>query len=517
MIRSQKPLRLAVVGHTNTGKTSLLQTLLRRRDFGEVRPSPGTTRAAEAGEVVDNDGVIAILLDTPGFEESDRLRDAIESTRIDRRDDPRTLLDRFLASPAAAADDDLGLEAASVRAALSADVLLYAIDARAAPKPRHRDELAVLAATARPLVPVLNYTARPEAHSVRWEDECARQGLHATVAFDAVVYDDAGEQRLLAAVKALASDQGAAIDRWKALREHERQEAIVAATNVAAEFLVTAVAAVVVTAPKERNKTERQAAVEAATAVLLDDLRRRETVTRDRIAATLGFFGDEAQAVTFDIADALGGVDFLSRASLERAGLWAAGAGAGLVAGGAMVDIAVGGVSLGGFAILGAVGSALGAAGASSRKVLRRLRGREEVRLGDTGVELLAARAVATIRAILARGHAAVEPVSIESAVKESFVADTGPAWRASWASARGRAAWSDLSRPRPNVAAGHARAEAVKKVAVALAEQIDNESRVASSEGCARRYDPHMKRAEPRKDIWLRTFRRDWKRAPNR
>ncbi|MDE2905001.1 MAG: GTPase domain-containing protein [Acidobacteriota bacterium] len=78
------PLRLAVVGHTNTGKTSLLQTLLRRRDFGEVRPSPGTTRTVEAGEVVDDDGVIAILLDTPGFEEPDRLRDAIESARIDR-------------------------------------------------------------------------------------------------------------------------------------------------------------------------------------------------------------------------------------------------------------------------------------------------------------------------------------------------------------------------------------------------------------------------------------------------
>ena len=467
------PLRLAVVGHTNTGKTSLLQTLLRRRDFGEVRPSPGTTRAVEAGEVVDDDGVIAVLLDTPGFEEPDRLRDAIESARIDRRDDPRTLLDRFLVSPAAADDDDLGLEAASVRAALDADVLLYAIDARSEPKPRHRDELAVLAATARPLVPVLNYTARPDAHPTRWEDECARQGLHATVAFDAVVYDDAGERRVLAAVKALASGQDAAIERWTAVRERERQKAIVAATEVAAEFLVTAAAAVVVSTPKERTEIERRVAVEAATALLLDELRRCETDTRDRIAATFGFFGVEARSVTFDVAEALGGVDFLSRASLERTGLWAAGTGAGLVAAGAMVDIAVGGVSLGGFAVLGAIGAVLGTAGASSRKVLRRLQGQDEVRLGDAGVELLAARAVATIRAMLARGHAAVEPVSIESAVKESLVGDGGPAWRASWASARGRADWSDLSRPRPRGVAGHARAETVKKVTATLAGRI--------------------------------------------
>ena len=65
---------------------------------------------------------------------------------------------------------------------------------------------------------------------------------------------------MLAAVKALASDQDAAIERWTALRE--RQEAIVAATDITAEFLVTAAAAVVVTAPKGRSKTERRAAVE---------------------------------------------------------------------------------------------------------------------------------------------------------------------------------------------------------------------------------------------------------------
>ena len=469
------PLRLAVVGHTNTGKTSLLQTLLRRRDFGEVRPSPGTTRAVEAGEVVGDDGVIAILLDTPGFEEPDRLRDAIESVRIDRYDDPRTLLDRFLASPAAADDDDLGLEAASVRAALGADVLLYAIDARGEPKQKHRDELAVLAATARPVVPVLNYTARPDAHPARWENECARRGLHATIAFDAVVYDDAGEQRLLDAVRILASDYETAIKDWKALRERERErhEAIVAATDVAAEFLVTAAAAVVVTAPKKRSTIERREAVDEATALLLDELRRHESDIRDRIAATFGFFGAEARAVTFDIAEALGGVDFLGRASLERAGLWAVGAGASLMATGAIVDVAVGGVSMGGFAVLGAVGTALGAAGASSRKVLRRLRGQDEVRLGDIGVELLAARAVTTIRAMLARGHAAVEPVSIESAVKESLAGDAGPAWRASWRKARGKAAWSDLSRPPPKGVASHARAETVRNVAVALADRV--------------------------------------------
>ena len=132
-----------------------------------------------------------------------------------------------------------------------------------------------------------------------------------------------------------------------------------------------------------------------------------------------------------------------------------------------MGDGSVGGVSLGAFTVLGAT---LGAAGVGSRKVLRRLRGQEELQLREADVEVLAARALATIRAMLVRGHAAVESVSIEAAVKESLAADTGPVWRASWEKARERAAWSELSRPRPNGVAGQARAETVKKVAAALA-----------------------------------------------
>ncbi len=41
-------LDIAVVGHTNAGKTSLLRTLARDSGFGEVSPSPATTREISA-------------------------------------------------------------------------------------------------------------------------------------------------------------------------------------------------------------------------------------------------------------------------------------------------------------------------------------------------------------------------------------------------------------------------------------------------------------------------------------
>jgi hypothetical protein len=42
------PIRLAVLGHVNAGKTSLVRTLARRADIGQVDPAPGTTEQVHA-------------------------------------------------------------------------------------------------------------------------------------------------------------------------------------------------------------------------------------------------------------------------------------------------------------------------------------------------------------------------------------------------------------------------------------------------------------------------------------
>src|SRR5688572_28920875 len=64
------PLTLAVVGHTNTGKTSLLRTLLRNAEFGEVQDSAGTTRHVEAAQLLLLGQAYIELRDTPGLEDS---------------------------------------------------------------------------------------------------------------------------------------------------------------------------------------------------------------------------------------------------------------------------------------------------------------------------------------------------------------------------------------------------------------------------------------------------------------
>ena len=60
-----KALKLAVVGHTNVGKTSLLRTLTRDVGFGEVSHRPSTTRHVEGARLSVDGQALLELYDTP--------------------------------------------------------------------------------------------------------------------------------------------------------------------------------------------------------------------------------------------------------------------------------------------------------------------------------------------------------------------------------------------------------------------------------------------------------------------
>ena len=91
------PLKLAVVGHTNVGKTSLLRTLTRDVGFGEVSHRPSTTRHVEGARLSVDGEPLLDLYDTPGLEDAIALLDYLE--RLERpgeRLDGPARLARFL-------------------------------------------------------------------------------------------------------------------------------------------------------------------------------------------------------------------------------------------------------------------------------------------------------------------------------------------------------------------------------------------------------------------------------------
>ena len=75
---SRPVLTVAVVGHTNTGKTSLLRTLTRDIGFGEVSDRPATTRHVEGTAVLLAGKKVIELFDTPGLEDSIGLLDRLD-------------------------------------------------------------------------------------------------------------------------------------------------------------------------------------------------------------------------------------------------------------------------------------------------------------------------------------------------------------------------------------------------------------------------------------------------------
>src|SRR5690606_7585313 len=87
-------LRLAVVGHTNTGKTSLLRTLTRDPRFGQVQDSPGTTRHVEGARLLLAGGQAVELYDTPGMEDGMGLLDYLDqlSPPAQRQEGPDRIL-----------------------------------------------------------------------------------------------------------------------------------------------------------------------------------------------------------------------------------------------------------------------------------------------------------------------------------------------------------------------------------------------------------------------------------------
>ncbi|MFZ2987090.1 GTPase, partial [Ideonella sp.] len=121
------PLCLALLSHTNVGKTTLARTLL-RRDVGEVRDAAGVSQQIERHRWLQAEGGEALdLLDTPGWHGASELLDRLQSTLGPWRWLRREALDRWRRPQLWQQQRDLQ----TVRD--SADLLLYLVNAHESP------------------------------------------------------------------------------------------------------------------------------------------------------------------------------------------------------------------------------------------------------------------------------------------------------------------------------------------------------------------------------------------------
>lgn len=431
--------RIVLVGHTNTGKTSLMRTLTRDSEFGEVSSRPSTTRHVEGARLVADGETLVELFDTPGMEDPIALLELLEAVPVDedgeRLDGPARVA-RFLASPVARGR--LEQEAKVLRQMLASDAALYIVDARDPVLAKHRDELALLGACAVPLLPVLNFVSSAEAKESAWREALARLGLHALVRFDTVAPERGAERMLFDKLASLLDAWRPALDKLVACREREAQARLVAGRRLVAEMLLDIAAC----------RRVVQASDEKAMATALIDLNRqvreREQACVDALLALFHFRADAVGADALPLANGRWEADLFNPETLRDMGVKL---GSGMAAGAAAgfgVDALFGGLTLGTGTAIGALaGGGVQAFRHFGRRIKGAVTGERELSVDDGIVRLLILRELHLLEALDRRGHAAVRPI-------EQFVADARQ-WREgklpeSLSLARAHASWSALS-----------------------------------------------------------------------
>jgi len=146
-----RSIHLSLVSHTNVGKTTLARTLL-RREIGEVRDEAHVTEVSEAHVLLETEGDLLQLWDTPGFGDSVRLL-----TRLRKEGRPigwmlHQVWDRFANRP-------LWCSQEAVRNVKEhADVVLYLVNASEEPGDAGYvgPELELLGWIGRPVMVLLN-------------------------------------------------------------------------------------------------------------------------------------------------------------------------------------------------------------------------------------------------------------------------------------------------------------------------------------------------------------------------
>lgn len=452
--------RLAVVGHPNKGKSSLVATLA-HDDSVAIDPHPGTTLVARE-YAMRVDGVpLYALIDTPGFQRARAVLAALQTrardTNASAADRPR-LVAEFLAAPGQR--ERFPDECELLRPIVAGAGILYVVDGGVPFGPQYEAEMEILRWTGRPSLAVINPISSRD-HVAEWEVALG-QFFRIVRVVDALRADAETQARLLRAFAELEASWRAPIEAALAALSRARLARREQAARAIAEWVADAVAFSV----ERRIRAEERADVhrDALAAEYRGTLARRERASHERVQAIYGYRALEARADELALLEA----DLFSEGAwlafgLTRRDLVTAGASGGAATGG-VIDLALGGASmLLGVATGAAIGGALGYLGADRLPELRlvdRPLGGRLVRYGPARSLnfpfVLLGRARLHARLLARRTHAMRDPVAVETAPAAALPLD---------ATLRHRVE-RDLTRLRAASGAVLARAEATRSLA---------------------------------------------------
>lgn len=363
---------LSLISHTNTGKTTLARTLL-RRDIGDIRDGAHVTDAATGYTLIETpSGDTLRLWDTPGFGDSARLL-----RRLKRSGNPlgwflTQIWDRFADRPFFSSQ----IAVRNVRD--TADVVLYLVNAAEDPAGCGylAPEMQILGWTGKPVLVLLNQLGAPRpaeqerAEVERWAERLTGYPwVRGTLAFDAFarcwVQEHALLERIGGTLPEDARETFALLgDAWRARNEEVFRHSV--------ELLATELAAVAgdgeEVATPTLGETARSwlagiaggepagAGIAAAMRALAGRADARIRRTTDGLIALHGLSGSAAAQIRERVAS-----DFVVDAAADTGKAGVIGAAVSGALGGLVADLHAGGLTFGAGAL---VGGLLGAAGA---------------------------------------------------------------------------------------------------------------------------------------------------------
>ena len=410
---SYPPINVAVVGHTNVGKTSLIRTLLRDDQFGKVDDEAGTTRYVEKSAVYAGDDEVLNLFDTPGFEDSSALLQVLEDlSKKVRARLPVDVLRAFITQ----VDDfpDFMQETKVLRQSINSDVMLYMIDVREPLLGKYLDEVEILSKAGKPILPVFNFIAGNSEALARWREQMAQFNLHAALEFDTVAFDFEAEKRLYQKLQSLLEHR---YEELQTLIDY-RQEVWKNLTHAAARRIFLLLAEVAC----YRREVETKSVSQADVASMQDFVRKAEQRALKDLLTIFAFTQLDVELQHLPVTDGHWELDIFSPHMLKTFGLSAGATALKGAAAGAGIDLMVGGLSLGAATMLGA---AIGAGWATARRYQQEIKaailGRKWLCIDDNTVSLLYLRQHLLLRTLMQRGHAAQNKLQLSDKAEHSL------------------------------------------------------------------------------------------------
>jgi GTPase Era involved in 16S rRNA processing len=350
---------LAIMGHPNAGKSSVVATLT-ENDRIEIDKRAGTTTRSDEYPVVIDGRTIMVFIDTPGFQNPSDILEWFQAHA-----DERDLAGAFLA---AHGDDPLfSHDCALLRPVAEGAGIILVVDGSKRIKEKDRTEMELLRLTGRPRMAILNNLSNITKHMPAWQD-ALNKSFNAVREFNAHRATYAERIALLSALKTI--DQ-----RWEPMlketirtfeRDWERRIDQSAATIIdlmhdALSYKVTRVVKVV----DLESDAERAAIREKLVGSFQDGLRKLEGEARQQIRSNFHHNVWDLPPSSLLSKDLFS--DEVGRAlGLTKRKLAMGGAAAGAATGGA-IDLGVGGLSLGAAALIGAAaGGMIGVLGGAA-------------------------------------------------------------------------------------------------------------------------------------------------------